>query len=54
MICLFLAILELVKRQAVRLTQKDAFGDIGLVPAENLEDALQSNEALEKLEQEYS
>jgi segregation and condensation protein A len=30
MICLFLAILELVKRQAVALTQGEAFGDIGL------------------------
>ena len=30
MICLFLAILELVKRQAVDLTQGEAFGDIGL------------------------
>src|SRR5262249_49357615 len=30
MICLFLAILELVKRQAVELTQGEAFGDIGL------------------------
>ena len=30
MICLFLAILELVKRQTVELTQGEAFGDIGL------------------------
>ena len=30
MICLFLAMLELVRRQALVLTQKDAFGDIGL------------------------
>lgn len=30
MICLFLALLELVKLQAVGLTQADAFGDIGL------------------------
>ena len=33
MICLFLAILEMVKRQAVVLTQKDAFGEIGTVIA---------------------
>jgi segregation and condensation protein A len=30
MICLFLALLELVKLQAVGLTQADAFGEIGL------------------------
>jgi segregation and condensation protein A len=30
MICLFLAILELVKLQALALVQKDAFGEIGL------------------------
>ncbi len=30
MICLFLAILELVKRNSVELTQGEAFGDIGL------------------------
>ena len=35
MICLFLAILELVKRQAVQLTQADAFGDIGIAAGES-------------------
>src|SRR5205807_172680 len=30
MLCLFLAILELVKRQAVLLQQSDAFGDISI------------------------
>ena len=30
MVALFLAILEMVKIQAVVLTQKDAFGDIGI------------------------
>src|SRR5579872_5840935 len=30
MICLFLAVLELVRRQSLVLTQRDAFGDIGL------------------------
>jgi segregation and condensation protein A len=37
MICLFLAILELVKRQAVQLTQGEAFGDIGLEAGEGLD-----------------
>lgn len=53
MICLFLAILELVKRQAVVLMQKDAFGDIGLVAGEGLEE-LGSEEQLSAIEQEYS
>ena len=30
MICLFLAVLELVKLQALGLVQTDAFGEIGL------------------------
>ena len=33
MICLFLALLELVKLQAVGLTQADAFGEIGAASA---------------------
>ncbi len=39
MICLFLAILELVKRQAINLTQKDAFGDIGIEGRDGMEEA---------------
>lgn len=54
MICLFLAILELVKRQAVELTQKDAFGDIGLKRSETMSEALGSEEELSAIEQEYS
>ena len=54
MICLFLAILELVKRQAVVLTQKDAFGDIGLERAETFDESLGSDEALAAIEQEYN
>jgi len=54
MICLFLAILELVKRQAIALTQKDAFGDIGLERTETFEESFGSDEALAAIEQEYN
>lgn len=37
MICLFLAILELVKTQSVRLAQSEAFGDIDLRRGDNFE-----------------
>ena len=53
MLCLFLAILELVKRQAVHLTQKDAFGDIFVKRTDNFEEALGSNQDLQQVEQEY-
>ena len=54
MICLFLAVLELVKRQAIVLTQPEAFGDIGLQQHQDFEAALESEQALESIEQEYS
>ena len=53
MICLFLAILELVKRQAVRLTQGEAFGDIGLESGEGLDQLSESGD-LNAVEQEYN
>jgi segregation and condensation protein A len=53
MLCLFLAILELVKRQAIHLQQKEAFGDILVRPAENFEQALGSEQAIAAAEQEY-
>lgn len=53
MICLFLAILELVKRQALLLTQKDAFGDIGLKRHEGFDEVFGENETLAAIEQEY-
>jgi len=52
MICLFLAILELVKRQALELTQGEAFGDIGLQSGEGLE-RLDGTGDLGAIEQEY-
>jgi len=54
MICLFLAILELVRLQAVALTQKDAFGDIGIQRSEGFDAAFGSDETLAAIEQEYN
>ena len=49
MICLFLAMLELVRRQALVLTQQDAFGDIGLKKHRAFDEALgQSLAAIEE------
>jgi segregation and condensation protein A len=54
MICLFLAILELVKRQAVALTQGEAFGDIGLQRGAAFDDnSAEDTENLTAVEQEY-
>lgn len=53
MICLFLAILELVKRQAVALTQGEAFGDIGLQRGTAFDDESEDAENLAAVEQEY-
>ena len=52
MICLFLAILELVRRQIVVLTQKDAFGEIGLKRHRAFDEAL--DQSLAAIEQEYT
>jgi len=53
MICLFLAILELVKRQAVALTQGEAFGDIGLQRGAAFDDNSAENAENLAVEQEY-
>jgi len=53
MICLFLAILELVRRQAVELTQGEAFGDIGLRRGSGFDFSSEPAEALAAVEQEY-
>ena len=54
MICLFLAILELVKLQAIVLTQKDAFGDIGLKKRHGFDAVLEESESLTAIEREYA
>ena len=51
MICLFLAVLELVRRQALVLTQRDAFGDIGLKKFRGFDETL--DQSLAAAEQEY-
>jgi segregation and condensation protein A len=53
MIALFLAILELVRRQAVQLTQGEAFGDIGLLRGPAFDEAKQDAEELAAVEQDY-
>jgi segregation and condensation protein A len=53
MLCLFLAVLELVRRQALALTQKDAFGDIGLKKNRGFDEVLGQDESLAAIEQEY-
>jgi segregation and condensation protein A len=52
MICLFLAMLELVRRQALMLTQQDAFGDIGLKKQRTFDEVL--GQSLVAIEEEYS
>ena len=54
MIAMFLAVLELVKRQAVALVQKEMFGEIALKKHRLFEEALASGEALtEEVEKDY-
>ena len=53
MISLFLAILELVKRQAIELTQGEAFGDIGLRRGPAFDETKQDAEDVATVEQDY-
>ncbi len=53
MISLFLAILELVKRQAIELMQGEAFGDIGLRRGPAFDESKQDAEDLATVEQDY-
>ena len=54
MICLFLAILEMVKRRSVSLLQGEAFGDIGLLRGPEFDNAESANEEdFMTVEQEY-
>jgi segregation and condensation protein A len=54
MICLFLAILEMVRMHAIVLTQAEAFGEIALKRHKNFGDAMASEEALATIQQEYN
>jgi segregation and condensation protein A len=51
MICLFLALLELVKRQAVTLEQAEAFGDIAIRRSATFSEAFESEAA--EVQEEY-
>jgi segregation and condensation protein A len=53
MICLFLAVLELVKMQALGLAQTDAFGEIGLKKLKGFDAAFASTESIAAVEEEY-
>jgi len=54
MICLFLAVLELVKLQAVGLVQKDLFGEIGLKRLSGFETAFSSDQVMTAIDEGYN
>ena len=53
MICLFLAVLELVKMHAVEITQKELFGEIALLKHEDFDTVFGAEQPLPALEGEY-
>jgi len=53
MICLFLAILEMVKRQALELAQDELFGEIVLARSAQFDEAFPKDVDLSEVEQEY-
>jgi len=53
MICLFLAILELVKNQTIELSQGESFGDIGIRRSASFEEHSEDSYDLSAIEQEY-
>jgi segregation and condensation protein A len=53
MICLFLAVLEMVKLQAIGLVQKDAFGEIGMKRLKGFESAFTSEQAMTAIDEGY-
>jgi len=54
MICLFLAVLELVKLQAVGLVQQDLFGEISLKRLKGFETAFGSEQVMTAIDEGYS
>ncbi|MBI3684600.1 MAG: segregation/condensation protein A [Acidobacteria bacterium] len=54
MICLFLALLEMVKRQAIALDQGELFGDIDIVKERPFDEAFAGEESLRRLEEDYT
>lgn len=53
MICLFLAILEMVKQEAIRLTQSESFGEIHIRRGDGFDGMLGDQEQIARLEDEY-
>ncbi len=53
MICLFLALLELVKLQAIGLVQSDAFGEIGIKRLKGFEAAFGSEQVMSTIDEGY-
>jgi segregation and condensation protein A len=53
MICLFLAVLEMVKLHAVELVQRDLFGEIALKRGEDFETAFSDAQPAGAIEEEY-
>jgi segregation and condensation protein A len=53
MICLLLAILEMVKQQAIRLTQKESFGEIFIQRDEGFDQLLAGERDASRIEEEY-
>jgi len=54
MICLFLAMLELVKLQAIVLVQQEGFGEIGLKRLKGFEAAFTSSEEMAAIDEGYN
>jgi segregation and condensation protein A len=54
LICLFLAMLELVKLQAIGLVQADLFGEIGVKRLKGFDAAFASGEAISAIEEGYN
>lgn len=53
MIALFLAVLEMVRMQAVVVTQKDLFGEIALLRHENFDAVFASEQPIAAIEKDY-
>ena len=53
MICLFLAVLEMVKQQAIRLTQAESFGEIQVKRDKGFDEMQVTEESSLRIEEEY-
>ncbi len=53
MIALFLAVLEMVRMQAVVVTQKDLFGEIALTAAQQFRAVFASDQPMAAIEKDY-